>query len=125
MTGGTVVLLGECGINFAAGMSGGIAYIYNKNDNFNINFNREMVEIEKLDDSDIDKVKSLIEEHVEATDSNLGKQLLLNWSIESKKFLKVVPNEYKKIITLIDKKKAEGLNHEDALLAAFYERSAI
>lgn len=125
MTGGTVVLLGECGINFAAGMSGGIAYIYNKNNNFNINFNREMVEIEKLDDSDIDKVKSLIEEHVEATDSNLGKQLLLNWSIESKKFLKVVPNEYKKIITLIDKKKAEGLNHEDALLAAFYERSAI
>ena len=125
MTGGTVVLLGECGINFAAGMSGGIAYIYNKNNNFNFNFNREMVEIEKLDDSDIDKVKSLIEEHVEATDSNLGKQLLLNWSIESKKFLKVVPNEYKKIITLIDKKKAEGLNHEDALLAAFYERSAI
>lgn len=125
MTGGTVVLLGECGINFAAGMSGGIAYIYNKNNNFNINFNREMVEIEKLDDSDIDKVKSLIEEHVEATDSNLGKQLLLNWSIESKKFLKVVPNEYKKIITLIDKNKAEGLNHEDALLAAFYERSAI
>lgn len=125
MTGGTVVLLGECGINFAAGMSGGIAYIYNRNNNFNSNFNREMVEIEKLDDSDIDKVKSLIEEHVEATDSNLGKQLLLNWSIESNKFLKVVPNDYKKIITLIDKKKAEGLNHEDALLAAFYERSAI
>ncbi|MDU7240475.1 glutamate synthase large subunit [Clostridium sp.] len=125
MTGGTVVLLGECGINFAAGMSGGIAYIYNRNNNFNSNFNGEMVEIEKLDDSDIDKVKSLIEEHVEATDSNLGKQLLLNWSIESNKFLKVVPNDYKKIITLIDKKKAEGLNHEDALLAAFYERSAI
>lgn len=125
MTGGTVVLLGECGINFAAGMSGGIAYIYNKNNNFNSNLNKEMVEIEKLDDSDIDKVKSLIEEHVEATDSNLGTQLLLNWSIESNKFLKVVPNDYKKIITLIDEKKAEGLNHEDAVLAAFYERSAI
>ncbi|WP_195428168.1 glutamate synthase large subunit [Clostridium sp. D46t1_190503_E9] len=125
MTGGTVVLLGECGINFAAGMSGGIAYIYNKNNNFNSNLNKEMVEIEKLDDSDIDKVKSLIEEHVEATDSNLGMQLLLNWSIESNKFLKVVPNDYKKIITLIDEKKAEGLNHEDAVLAAFYERSAI
>lgn len=125
MTGGTVVLLGECGINFAAGMSGGIAYIYNKNDDFGSQLNREMVEIESLDDLDINKVKSLIEEHVESTESNLGKKILLNWNFESKKFLKVVPNDYKKIITLIDEKKAEGLNHEDALLAAFYERSAV
>ncbi|WP_291648115.1 glutamate synthase large subunit [Clostridium sp.] len=125
MTGGTVVLLGECGINFAAGMSGGIAYIYNKNNNLNSNLNREMVDIEDLDDLDINKVKTLIEEHVGATDSKLGKQILSNWSFESKNFLKIVPNDYKKIITLIDEKKAEGLNHEDALLAAFYERSAI
>lgn len=125
MTGGVVVLLGECGINFAAGMSGGIAYVYNKKEQFNNNLNKEMVKIENLDSNDLENLKALIEEHVETTESDLGRILLDNWTNESKHFVKVVPNDYKKIITLIDKKKAEGLNNEDALLAAFYERSAI
>ena len=125
MTGGVVVLLGECGINFAAGMSGGIAYIYNKKEEFNTNLNKEMVEIEELNTKDLKKLKSLIEEHVKATESELGRTLIDNWTKESQYFIKVVPNDYKKIITLIDEKKAEGLNNEDALLAAFYERSAI
>lgn len=124
MTGGIVVLLGNCGINFAAGMSGGIAYIYNK-DNFYKNLNKELVEIENLNDLDKESLKSLIEEHLKETSSNKAKSILDNWDEEVNRFLKVVPNDYKKIISLIEKKKKEGLEHEDALLAAFYERSVM
>lgn len=125
MTGGTVVLLGKCGVNFAAGMSGGIAYVFDKDNSFNSKLNKELVEIETLETSDEEKLKDLIKEHVESTESKCGKEILENWTEEIKHFKKIVPTDYKKIITLIDKKKAEGLNHEEALLAAFYERSAM
>ncbi|MBE6054802.1 MAG: glutamate synthase large subunit [Clostridium sartagoforme] len=125
MTGGTVVLLGRCGLNFAAGMSGGIAYVFDKDNSFNSKLNKELVEVESLDITDKENLKSLIQEHVENTDSNLGKKILSHWNEEVEHFKKIVPNDYKKIITLIDNKKAEGLNNEDALLAAFYERSAM
>ena len=124
MTGGIVVLLGSCGINFAAGMSGGIAYIYNKY-NFHKNLNKELVEIESLNDLDKENLKDLIEEHLKETNSNKAKNILDNWNEEVNSFLKVVPNDYKKIISLIENKKKEGLEHEDALLAAFYERSVM
>ena len=124
MTGGIVVLLGSCGINFAAGMSGGIAYIYNKN-NFYKNLNKELVEIENLNKFDKESLKNLIEEHLKETNSSKAKNILANWDEEVNSFLKVVPNDYKKIISLIEKKKKEGLEHEDALLAAFYERSVM
>lgn len=125
MTSGTVVLLGKCGLNFAAGMSGGIAYVYDNDDTFNSKLNRELVNIETLEIDDEETIKFLIKEHVESTDSKRGTEILNNWNEEIKNFKKIVPNDYKKIITLIDKKKAEGLNHEEALLAAFYERSAM
>lgn len=125
MTGGIVVLLGKCGLNFAAGMSGGIAYVFDKDNSFNNKLNKELVGIEVLGDNDIERLKDLIEEHVKSTESTLGKEILNNWDEDIKYFKKIVPSDYKKIITLIDKKKAEGLNHEDALLAAFYERSAM
>ena len=125
MTGGTVVLLGKCGVNFAAGMSGGVAYIFDKDRSFDNKLNKELVEIETLKSNDKEILLSLIEEHVQATSSSLGKRILDNWDEEIKYFKKIVPNDYKKIITLIDKKKAEGLNEEDAILSAFYERSAM
>ena len=125
MTGGTVVLLGKCGLNFAAGMSGGIAYVFDKDNSFNNKLNKELVEIDSISINDEEVLKNLITEHVEETDSQRGKEILENWNEEIKNFKKIVPNDYKKIITLIDKKKAEGLNHEDALLAAFYERSVM
>lgn len=125
MTGGTVVLLGSCGLNFAAGMSGGIAYVFDQDNTFNSKLNKELVEIESVETSDEETIKSLIKEHVALTDSKRGTEILENWNEERKKFKKIVPNDYKTIITLIDKKKAEGLNHEEALLAAFYERSAM
>lgn len=125
MTGGTVVLLGSCGLNFAAGMSGGIAYVFDKDNTFNSKLNKELVEIESVETSDEETIKYLIKEHVELTNSKRGTEILENWNEERKKFKKIVPNDYKTIITLIDKKKAEGLNHEEALLAAFYERSAM
>ena len=125
MTGGTVVLLGKCGLNFAAGMSGGIAYVFDKDNSFNNKLNKELVEIESISINDEEILINLIKEHVEATGSQRGREILENWNEEINNFKKIVPNDYKKIITLIDKKKAEGLNHEDALLAAFYERSVM
>lgn len=124
MTGGIVVLLGSCGINFAAGMSGGIAYLYDSN-GLDKKLNRELVEIDQLNDFDKESLNNLIREHVEVTNSDKGKKILNNWNEESSNFLKVVPNDYKKIISLIEEKKAEGLEDEDALLAAFYERSVM
>ena len=125
MTGGTVVLLGKCGLNFAAGMSGGVAYVFDKDNSFDSKLNKELVEIETIASNDEEIILSLIKEHVEATNSELGKKVLENWNEELKYFKKIVPNDYKKIITLIDKKKSEGLNEEDAILSAFYERSAM
>jgi glutamate synthase domain-containing protein 2/glutamate synthase domain-containing protein 1/glutamate synthase domain-containing protein 3 len=125
MTGGTVVLLGKCGLNFAAGMSGGIAYVFDKDNSINNKLNKELIEIEDLENMDIGTLQDLIEEHVKLTDSTRGKEILNNWNEEVKYFKKIVPTDYRKIVTLINKKKAEGLSHEDALLAAFYERSAM
>ncbi|MGG7059766.1 glutamate synthase large subunit [Clostridium tertium] len=125
MTGGTVVLLGKCGLNFAAGMSGGIAYVFDKDNSLNNKLNKELIRIEALGDKDLGILKGLIEEHVELTESTLAKNILNKWSEEVKQFKKIVPSDYKKIITLIDKKREEGLSHDDASLAAFYERSVM
>ncbi|MDV4151773.1 glutamate synthase large subunit [Clostridium sp. AL.422] len=125
MTGGTVVLLGKCGINFAAGMSGGIAYVFDKDNTLNSKLNKELVEVESIEKHDEESLIALIKEHVELTQSKRGAEILDNWNEEVKNFKKIVPNDYKKIITLIDMKKNEGLDYEDALLSAFYERSVM
>ncbi|VYT66581.1 glutamate synthase large subunit [Clostridium tertium] len=125
MTGGTVAILGECGINIAAGMSGGIAYIYNKDNKLDKKINKELIDIEDLKSGDLNELKSLIKEHVHETESKLGNNLLENWDNESNNFIKIIPRDYKAILDLIEEKKNEGLNYEDALLNAFYERSAM
>jgi len=96
MTGGIVLILGEVGRNFAAGMSGGIAYIYKEGVNFDErNFNMEMIEFEKPNSQDLDLIKKLIEDHYTYTSSELAKSLISNWNIESKRFVKIMPTEYK------------------------------
>lgn len=98
MTGGTVVVLGEVGRNFGAGMSGGIAYIWNINQSLNENFNADMANLESLTEEDKQLVFNLIKEHYTITESSLAKYLLEDWEENAKFFTKVYPREYKKAI---------------------------
>jgi glutamate synthase (ferredoxin) len=96
MTGGEVVILGKIGRNFAAGMSGGIAYIYSENGAFDDrNFNMEMIGLEDLGKTDLSRVKALIKNHIKYTDSPLAHRVLDNWKITQKYFIKVMPTDYK------------------------------
>tara|TARA_Y100000022_G_C13243229_1_gene373481 strand:- start:1127 stop:1825 length:699 start_codon:yes stop_codon:yes gene_type:complete len=98
MTGGKAVILGETGRNFGAGMSGGIAYIYNQNKDFDKKCNKETFEIESLMDEDLEDLKKLITNHFNYTESTVAKNILENWSDESKKFLKIMPTDYKRVL---------------------------
>lgn len=100
MTGGRVVVLGETGRNFAAGMSGGIAYIWDKNKTFASLCNMGMVELEALEiDEDINEVKALIENHLKYTGSTVAKAVLDNWSESVQQFVKVMPTDYKRVLS--------------------------
>ncbi len=98
MTGGTVVILGGIGRNFAAGMSGGEAYLYENNAITLARVNREMVDIDPLDKEDEKVIKQLIQSHVNATNSVKGKDILDNWAVEFSKFIKVMPRDYKAVL---------------------------
>ncbi|MBT6654116.1 MAG: glutamate synthase large subunit [Flavobacteriaceae bacterium] len=105
MTGGTAIILGDIGRNFAAGMSGGIAYIY-KSTNFDKrNFNSEMIEFENPSNQDLDLVKKLIENHFTYTSSKIAERFLNNWDKESKNFIKIMPTEYKLALEKMAKEK--------------------
>ena len=96
MTGGIALILGKIGRNFAAGMSGGIAYIYKSNNEYRSdNFNMEMIELEKLDKQDFDIIKDLLEKHYSHTHSNIAEEIILNWNKSKNMFVKVMPIEYK------------------------------
>ncbi|MCS5662690.1 MAG: glutamate synthase large subunit [Flavobacteriales bacterium] len=106
MTGGKVVILGKTGRNFAAGMSGGIAYIYDKDKNFAENScNPEMVDLDELTGDDKSELKQLIENHQKYTDSALATRLLANWQNEIQHFVKVFPKDYKKALVRLQKEK--------------------
>ena len=111
MTGGTVVILGKTGRNFAAGMSGGVAYVYDAKKKFEDGLcNMEMVALETLEDEDLAKLKRLIKNHSMYTNSPLAKRLLGDWENESKHFIKVMPTDYKKALQrLAEEKQIEEL----------------
>ena len=99
MTGGRVVVLGETGRNFAAGMSGGIAYIWDHMNNFEANCNLEMVDLEKVESEESEaELKELIQLHALKTDSIRAKKILENWDEEKESFVKVMPRDYKKAL---------------------------
>ena len=98
MTGGRVVVLGNTGKNFAAGMSGGVAYIYNPKADFKEHCNLEMVGLEKLSSEDTVEVERLIRQHFRYTQSRLAKEFLDNFNLRINKFIKVMPIEYKRIL---------------------------
>ena len=98
MTGGRVIILGKTGKNFAAGMSGGIAYILSDEKSFTKRCNMEMVGIESLDEHDEKYILSMLDRHIKETDSQLGRKLFNDWGNTKSKFLKVIPHEYKAIL---------------------------
>jgi glutamate synthase (ferredoxin) len=99
MTGGRVVVLGRTGRNFAAGMSGGIAYVVDSNGTFERRCNRDLVDLERLDQmEDVELVRRLIQQHVEHTGSELGSRILLEWERYAALFVKVMPRDYKRVL---------------------------
>jgi len=103
MTGGKVVVLGKTGRNFAAGMSGGIAYVYDPDNKFiNGLCNTETIEFEKIVKADANDLKALIEKHIKYTDSQLGKTILTEWEASLKNFVRVMPTEYKRALKRLE-----------------------
>ncbi|RME90540.1 MAG: glutamate synthase large subunit [Candidatus Hydrogenedentota bacterium] len=124
MTGGRAVVLGKIGRNFAAGMSGGIAYIWDPDGIAEEYINQEMVELEKLTDTkDVDAVKELIENHYRYTGSTRASYILNNWETEAEKFIRVMPGEYKLALMKLEEEAAEleAEEAEEALEAAAKE----
>jgi glutamate synthase domain-containing protein 3 len=121
MTGGRVLVLGRTGRNFAAGMSGGIAYVLDEKGDFPIRCNQAMVSLEKLDESDLEEVMDMIKRHVEHTHSERGRDMLAHWGNLSEKFVKVMPKDYKRMLEAIEKVQKTGLSGDEALMAAFEE----
>jgi len=108
MTGGRVVILGEIGKNFGAGMSGGIAYIYDKDNSLAIRINRGMVELEKIEDNQEEsEVKSMIKNYIRYTNSKEAETILINWKEAKEKFIKVMPKDYKRVLQKRKKLEAE------------------
>jgi glutamate synthase (NADPH/NADH) large chain len=99
MTGGRLIVIGDVGRNFAAGMSGGIAYVYDKKGNFDFYCNRGMVELSFVEEKDdIDFIKKYLRKHIDYTDSSNAKNILENWNENLHKFIKVIPLEYKRAL---------------------------
>lgn len=110
MTGGTIVILGKTGRNFAAGMSGGIAYIYDVDKKFKTRCNLEMVHLKKITLGDDDEIKLLLTRHAHYTQSPVAKKILDNFSLEIKHFIKVIPTEYERVLEGLKLKKDKDLS---------------
>ncbi|MBI2807009.1 MAG: glutamate synthase large subunit [Planctomycetes bacterium] len=124
MTGGRVVVLSSTGKNFAAGMSGGIAYVLDERGNFDQRCNKEMVKLYQLEDADeIDEVRTMIQKHADYTQSFRAWQILTHWDEMVSKFVKVYPNDYRRVIETQKRFKAQGLADEEAIMAAFEENA--
>jgi glutamate synthase (ferredoxin) len=120
MTGGRVVILGRTGRNFAAGMSGGIAYVLDERGDFARRCNREMVQLTRLDrDDEIEMLKDMISCHAELTGSARATEILLSWDEYLVKFVRVIPDDYHRVLEAQQQMIAEGMTDEEAAMAAF------
>jgi len=125
MTGGKAVILGEVGYNFAAGMSGGVAYVYDVNDDLEEHCNMEMITISGVEiDEEINQLKALIDNHKNYTDSTVAENILSDWNESIKKFKKVMPIDYKEMLDEMDKARKEGYTGEQMLTIAFERKVA-
>ena len=113
MTGGRVVVLGATGRNFAAGMSGGIAYVYDPDGQFPSNVNYEMVELEHVGGEDEEWLRAAITRHGSFTESAVAERILAAWTVEVSRFRKVMPRDYKRVLAVQAEAAAEGLTQEE------------
>ena len=121
MTGGCVVVLGKTGKNFAAGMSGGVAYVLDLNSDLYKNINKQMVNIERVTSKfEINELKEMIEEHVAYTNSESGKEILDHFTDYLPKFKKIIPIDYEKMLSTIVQMEEQGMSSEQARIEAFY-----
>ena len=128
MTGGSVTCLGGTGRNFAAGMSGGVAYVYDEHGDFESKLNRDMVNLYPLvecRDIEIADVRERVERHVAYTSSAKGRFLLENWESCLPKFSKVMPADYERVLNALERAEKSGLKGDEAILAAFEENAKI
>ena len=124
MTGGRVVVLGPTGRNFAAGMSGGIAYVLDERGVFARDVNRQMVGVGKLENpAEIAEVRAMIERHFAYTQSTRAKQVLDSWDLSVPRFVKVLPKDYQRMLACIERVHAQGLSGDEAIMAAFEENA--
>ncbi len=120
MTGGRVVVLGPIGRNFAAGMSGGIAYVFDEHGDFSRRCNKEMVELTQLDDDEeIETLKDMIFRHAEYTGSLRATEVLLEWDERLPRFVRVIPNDYRRVLAAQRQMMNDGMTQEEAAMAAF------
>ena len=121
MTGGRAVILGPTGKNFAAGMSGGIAYVLDENYDFYLRLNKELVTMTGVEEKhDIEELRTMIEKHVAATGSQKGKRILHDFANYLPYFKKIVPNDYSRMLGEISRFEEKGLSRDEAELEAFY-----
>jgi len=124
MTGGRVVVLGPAGRNFAAGMSGGIAYVLDDRGDFRTRVNPQMVGIEKLEDAaEIGEVRAMVEKHFAYTKSARARQVLDAWEAMVPRFVKIMPKDYKRMLACIKRVHDQGLTGDEAIMAAFEENA--
>ena len=118
MTGGRVVVLGETGRNFAAGMSGGMAFVFDPEGKLADNLNTELVDLEPLEDEDIEFLATIIEEHRAETESPVAAALLGDWDTAQTKFAKVMPRDYKRVLLAISEAEKTGRDVNEAIMEA-------
>ena len=119
MTGGLVVVLGKTGRNFGAGMSGGVAYIYDAAGDFRDRCNSETVSLQVPTAEDLDEVEAMLRRHASYTRSEQALQVLATWTTNAARFVKVMPNDYQRMLEAIQRAEQAGLTGEDAVMAAF------
>ncbi len=115
MTGGRVVVLGPTGRNFAAGMSGGVAYVYDPSGVFPAKVNYEMVALEALTDSDESELDAILRDYLATTDSSIAARILGDWDKAKSSFVKVMPRDYRRVLEVMDAARAEGLSEQETL----------
>ena len=115
MTGGRVVVLGRTGRNFGAGMSGGIAYVYDVDGLFGTRVNYEMVDLEELSDEDVSFLRDTVSRHAELTGSPVAERILAGWESEQSRFKKVMPADYKRVLTVMEESAAAGLSEAETV----------
>ena len=124
MTGGVAVVLGSTGRNFAAGMSGGVAYILDEAGTFTSLVNMEMVDLDEMAADDESTVKALIDQHVVETGSDVGIRVLADWESVKSMFVKVMPRDYKRVLEAAAAAREAGTDEMEAIMASAKERGA-